>query len=213
MTVLSLAVVDTIGPADEHEYDLSLWGQDDEYEHTARLTKKAAEDTLLALATALGASVTLPTVTMTVPGTVTRVTGAVADWSSYEGSVAPRSASAGADVVTSLIREEFWPRTRKDGTIDPEHLATALHAPVIDLDVPVTYVPSTTEGHGHLYFDTPMTGDQMWALVAVMVSVGLVEPGYLRASIDRGFLSVRLPWVKKVDPETTITAIAEGLDF
>jgi len=143
-----------------------------------------------------------------VPGTVKRVTGTVADWSSYEGSVAPTGV-ARADVVTSLIQEEFWPKTRKDGTIDPEHLATALHAPVIDLDVPVTYVPSTTEGHGHLYLDTPMTGDQLWALLAVMVSIGLVEPGYLRASIDRGFTSVRLPWVKKVDPEPTTTQVGD----
>lgn len=97
---------------------------------------------------------------------------------------------AEANVVTSLIK----------GTDVPGQKYTGLHNPIIDIDVPVHLVPSSTPGHGHLYFEKPMTWDQFKKLLAVMVEVGLVEPGYLGASDNRGHTCVRLPGLKKTTP-------------
>jgi hypothetical protein len=140
-----------------------------------------------------------------VPGTVKRWTGTVEDFGDYEGEVSVTRNLDVADVVISLAQTNVTPKSPHPS---PEETRAAVHYPVIDLDVPVTYVPSTTEGHGHLYIDVPMTADQQWALLAVMVSVGLVEPGYLAASMKRGYTSVRLPWVKKADP---LPAIPDNL--
>ena len=69
--------------------------------------------------------------------------------------------------------------------------------PVLDLDVPIEAVPSTTRGHFHLYIDRPMHSDQLFKLLDVMCEVGLLEPGYVEAAKIRGYTSVRLPHVKK----------------
>ena len=69
--------------------------------------------------------------------------------------------------------------------------------PVIDLDVPVRYVPSTTEGHGHLYIDHPIKWGAYKKLLHALKEAGLVEEGYVKACISHGYTIVRLPWIKK----------------
>lgn len=111
-----------------------------------------------------------------------------------------------------LRRDEFLPsdnyytfvpsgeavREPKDAdVITSEIIGSSLHAPVIDLDLPVALVPSSTLGHYHLYIDKPMTYRQMMKLLKVMRDVGIVEDGYYRATKKRGRASVRLPWIKK----------------
>lgn len=97
---------------------------------------------------------------------------------SYDGYV---EAAEGAEhnVVTSML-------------VDSE-----LHAPVIDIDVPHRLVPSTTPGHSHLYIDVPMEWEQFDAILEALADAGVVEEGYYRASMARGFSTVRLPHVKK----------------
>lgn len=135
-----------------------------------------------------------------VPGTLVRMIGTVApeDWGSYEGTVTPTEDLEQANVVTSEL-------------VNPD-ISVWDHAPVIDLDVPVTYVPSSTPGHGHLYIDVPMSADAMWRLLSVMVDVGMVEEGYLNASQARGHTSVRLPWVKKPPAPVTVAEFLEDWD-
>ncbi|AYR00953.1 hypothetical protein PP636_gp18 [Arthrobacter phage Hestia] len=82
-------------------------------------------------------------------------------------------------------------------------LDTYLHRPVLDIDMPAALIPSSTPGHHHLYIDRPMTLRQYERLLNVLAEVGIVERGYVSASLDRGYTSVRLPWVKK--PETATT--------
>jgi hypothetical protein len=123
---------------------------------------------------------------MRVPGTQVRRIGVVHDFSSYLGEVEDAELSE-ANVVTSELP---WRQST-----EPD--AERMHAPVIDIDVPVTYVPSSTPGHGHLYVDVPMTASQMWILLEAMVDAGLVERGFLDASKARGYTSVRLPWITK----------------
>lgn len=92
-----------------------------------------------------------------------------------------------------------------------------LHLPVLDIDRPVdepmlavladvfpgasgVWVPSTTEGHGHLYVqDAFPETDYMVALMRLAVA-GVIEAGYALVSIRRRATFVRLPWVAKPSP-------------
>jgi len=85
-----------------------------------------------------------------------------------------------ADVISSKIT----------GTRD-------LHTLMIDLDVPAKVVPSTTEGHSHLYIDVPMEFRHVVEILTALSEAGVVEPGYRGVSIDRGETFLRLPWVRK----------------
>lgn len=72
-----------------------------------------------------------------------------------------------------------------------------IHRPILDIDFPVDVIPSSTVGHYHLYIDKKLTWEQYKKLLFVLAEVGIIEEGYLNASIDREFTSVRLPWVNK----------------
>jgi hypothetical protein len=118
------------------------------------------------------------------------------------------------------VKRRFWhcPRLDDPGTFEekvrhtndrkevPEFKANLVgsrlqdsraHAPVLDLDFPCRLVPSTTEGHHHLYLDRPLTWTQYRALLEVMGKIGLLEPGYVDASIRRKQTFVRKPGVVK----------------
>ena len=80
------------------------------------------------------------------------------------------------------------------------------HAPCIDIDVPARFIPSSSPGHGHLYFDVEMTWEQYLAILTALADAGVVEQGYLNASTLRKGTHLRLPWVRKpADPFDTIT--------
>lgn len=72
------------------------------------------------------------------------------------------------------------------------------HRPVLDIDFPAALIPSTTPGHFHLYLDKPMPWGKYKALLKALADAGIIERGYLSASIGRQYTSVRLPWVRKV---------------
>lgn len=72
-----------------------------------------------------------------------------------------------------------------------------MHKPVIDFDVPIRVVQSSTPGHSHLYIDVEMTWEEYENLLKALGKAGLVEEGYIHASIAREGTHVRLPWVKK----------------
>lgn len=71
------------------------------------------------------------------------------------------------------------------------------HAPVLDIDLPARLVPSSTEGHSHLYFDVAVPWPAYKKLLFALLECGLVEPGYVNASIERGATFVRKPGVVK----------------
>lgn len=77
------------------------------------------------------------------------------------------------------------------------HLPDGRHAPVIDLDVPHSYAPSSTPGHAHLYLDVPMPRWRMWALLAGLRASGVIEPGFFWWSLRRGGTFVRPEGVRK----------------
>ena len=108
----------------------------------------------------------------------------------------------GAEVITSWTGDREAPPVTTP--MDWSALAEApetFHRPVLDLDFPAVVVPSSTAGHGHLYLDKVLTWSQYVKLLEVLAEVGILEPGYVSASIAREFTSVRLPWVRKPAPD------------
>lgn len=76
---------------------------------------------------------------------------------------------------------------------------TTKHLPVIDLDVESFLVPSTTEGHSHLYINVPVTFDGLVEILTVLNKHGIVQDGYLRATVSRGYSAVRYPGTPKIE--------------
>lgn len=72
------------------------------------------------------------------------------------------------------------------------------HLPVLDLDFPCQLIPSSTPGKFHLYMDKEVTWLQYANVLTAMAAAGLLEPGYVGASIAAGATFVRKPGVYKV---------------
>lgn len=87
-------------------------------------------------------------------------------------------------------------------TIDEAHVICSqgkdeMHRPILDIDFPVHVVPSSTEGHFHLFLDRPMTYNTYMRLLAALANAGIIEQKYASVSEARGYTSVRLPWIRK----------------
>ncbi|QDF16046.1 hypothetical protein SEA_LILYLOU_18 [Microbacterium phage LilyLou] len=70
------------------------------------------------------------------------------------------------------------------------------HKVVFDIDWPIDVIQSSP-GKGHLYIDKEMSWSTLIMLMAAFVEAGLMEPGFMYASIQRGYTSVRVPWALK----------------
>ncbi|QKY80376.1 hypothetical protein SEA_PABST_18 [Microbacterium phage Pabst] len=70
------------------------------------------------------------------------------------------------------------------------------HKVILDIDFPVKVVESSP-GKSHLYIDKTVSWHQLIAIMAALVEAGIVQPGYMFASIQRGYTSVRVPWALK----------------
>lgn len=69
-----------------------------------------------------------------------------------------------------------------------------LHRPALDIDVPMVVRPSRTEGHHHVEF--PSIALEWWqyqALMMALANAGIVEPAYVRYSLERGQSLLRIP--------------------
>lgn len=98
-----------------------------------------------------------------------------------------------ANVVSSLRTDTFQP---------------GLHALLLDLDVPAILVPSTTEGHSHLYVDVRIPEEKYFELLDLLAEVGVIEKGYAIMSKRKGGSNLRLPWVKKTEHSTLKGVVA-----
>ena len=67
----------------------------------------------------------------------------------------------------------------------------------LDLDTPHVVVASSTKGHHHLLFTTPISRDAELEILAVLAKYGLIQEGYRKANQVRGWSAVRLPWIVK----------------
>lgn len=99
-----------------------------------------------------------------------------------------------ANVVTSISGDSSKGERLLDVDLDTRK---GYHRPVLDLDVPAFLVPSSTPGHSHLYIDRLLNWDAYRQLLTALGRAGIIEDGYVGASIARGHTAVRLPWVPK----------------
>jgi hypothetical protein len=75
------------------------------------------------------------------------------------------------------------------------------HAPVLDIDIPARLVPSKTPGHSHLFFDVPLSWERYVTLMEALAAAGILETGYVQASVARGQSFVRYAPASKPPPE------------
>jgi hypothetical protein len=75
----------------------------------------------------------------------------------------------------------------------------AMHLPLLDLDYSAELIPSSHEGHFHLYLNKPVTWSKYVKVLEALRDAGLIEPGYCDNSIRRGQSFLRTPWTKKPD--------------
>lgn len=111
-------------------------------------------------------------------------------------------------MVKSMIRyrqyEDRHPQDENANVVSSHLGPSGLHAPIIDLDFPHLYVPSTTPGHGHLYFNVPTRRWRMFVLLWGLYLTGNIEKGYFLWSLRRGGTFVRRPGVKKTTEEEKV---------
>lgn len=88
---------------------------------------------------------------------------------------------------------------RGDGNLISSMVAPDQHRPVLDLDLPHVYVPSSTPGHGHLYINNVVLNDmQHYVLITTLVELGILGKGS-RVQLDTHNMSLtRPPHVKKI---------------
>lgn len=73
--------------------------------------------------------------------------------------------------------------------------------PILDLDFPHAYVPSTQPGHGHLYLNVPISNFRFFLLMTGLFLGKQIELGYYIWSLRRGGNFVRTTTTKKTKAE------------
>ena len=108
-------------------------------------------------------------------------------------------------MILSLVKYNMAKDRHPDvsGNLVSSHIhGSKLHAPVIDIDVPVRLIPSTTPGHTHLYIDVPMSRVRMMVLLWALKVAGVLEMGSFWWSLRRGATFVRVPDHPKTEDES-----------
>ena len=108
---------------------------------------------------------------------------------------------------TSKSGDAAWPGECEPAPKEEANLIGSLcddgqHMPVIDVDLPARLVPSSTEGHFHLYIDKPMTLELYLAMLDGMALAGVVEQAYVQHVRERGMSLCRPEWVRKPLPQS-----------
>lgn len=78
-----------------------------------------------------------------------------------------------------------------------------IHYPILDFDFKVDVVKSSS-GNSHVYINKPLRKEDMDLLVDTLVNVGLLQEGVGNSWIRNGFLTLRLPWVKKGEDKSYV---------
>lgn len=91
----------------------------------------------------------------------------------------------------------------------PANLASSLckdgqHRPALDIDIPMVVIPSSTEGHYHVYFPTVVLDLEAYMkLLDALEVAGILGGGFVHYSRNRGQSLLRLPGVTKESKSTT----------
>jgi hypothetical protein len=72
-----------------------------------------------------------------------------------------------------------------------------VHRPILDLDKPHAYVPSSTPGHGHLYLDVTLNEMEHYLLISTLVQLRILGRGSQHQLEAHSMSLTRPPHVKK----------------
>lgn len=94
---------------------------------------------------------------------------------------------------------EIYPPTNsiEQANIVTSDIGWGFHYPVLDIDYETFLVPSSTSGHYHLYLNQSVSWRKYKRVLRAMKNAGLIQNGFYRAAVKRGYTSARLPWIKK----------------
>lgn len=109
-----------------------------------------------------------------------------------------RDKSGSTDHLNAIDSEFRQPTVKDKANLLSSLCQDGNHRPVLDFDIPARYVPSTTEGHGHLYIDLALDWEKYEKLLVALADAGILEDGYVKAALRRKATFVRPEWVKKV---------------
>lgn len=73
----------------------------------------------------------------------------------------------------------------------------------LDLNTPHIFVASSTKGHHHLLFGNPISREGELEILEVLARHGVIQQGYYRSNVIRGWSAIRLPWVTKQPTDTS----------
>jgi hypothetical protein len=90
-----------------------------------------------------------------------------------------------------------------DGNLVSSVTDKGTHMPIIDLDFPHQYIPSSSNGHAHLYLDVEMNRFKLFILVTALYLTGVIELGHWVWTLRRGASFVRKADVLKKPGEDT----------
>ena len=110
-------------------------------------------------------------------------------------------------LLVSLVKYRMK-KDRSQAPLEEANLVSSIttdgrQMPVLDLDFPHTYVPSSTEGHGHLFFDVPISRFRWFALMTGLLLGKQIEMPFYVWSLRRGGNFVRIDPVKSGEAEQT----------
>lgn len=129
----------------------------------------------------------------------------VDEWSNmyecYREEIIPGDIAKAQIVCSDMwvqLEPGWYSGTELEG-MESKHHRTDLnrHKPILDIDFEAKLLPSTTEGHYHLFLDKEMSWELYEELLTTLAKCGIIEQGYANASIQRHYSAARLPWVKK----------------
>lgn len=121
--------------------------------------------------------------------------------------VANNNAGLGNDEYETNDSE---PAQLSSGNLITSECGTGLHAPVIDFDIPIEVYPSSNLDHHHLYINKEIPWDKYKKLLEAFADADLVEPGYVKASIERGYSALRPAGIVKQDAPKGINVLKEN---
>jgi hypothetical protein len=122
----------------------------------------------------------------------------VKDLHKCEVSFSDDSEKIETDNVAKILRDHLpLAESNSVGSKIISGYGAGAHMPVLDLDMDVMLLPSSTPGHHHLYIYKPMPWPEYSLLMNILAHVGILQPGYVRASHTRIESFLRTPWTRK----------------
>lgn len=87
------------------------------------------------------------------------------------------------------------------------------HAPCFDIDMPCKLIPSKSPGHYHLMIEKEISWEKYQILLQALVIAGIVEKGYVEASVNHGTTAIRVNPEEVFYDEIRKNILKDGMDF